>query len=95
MELEGKNTELAFQLTNLMKRLEEMYEMNKQLQGDIEASKRDQDAHKFTITQLEDRIGLMSQEYENSIHRKAVIQQQYKQLQRSHEEICAKLQEER
>jgi hypothetical protein len=31
MELEGKNTELAFQLTNLMKRLEEMYEMNKQL----------------------------------------------------------------
>lgn len=68
-----------------------MYEANKQLEGDIESSKRENDSQRFTITQLEDKIELMNQEYENSIHRKAVIEQQYKQLQRANEDICAKL----
>jgi hypothetical protein len=56
MELENKNTELAFQLTNIVKRLEEMYEVNKQLEGDVESSKRENDSQRFTITQLEDKI---------------------------------------
>lgn len=68
-----------------------MYEANKQLEGDIESAKRENDSQRFTITQLEDKIELMNQEYENSIHRKAVIEQQYKQLQRANEDICAKL----
>ncbi len=73
MELQSKNTELTFQMTNIMKRLEEMYEMNKLLQGDIEVFKKDNDTLKFTIAQLDDKIRLMEQEYDNSIHRKAVI----------------------
>ena len=90
-----KNAQLTLELTNNMQRLQEIYEANKQLEQELEKTRAEQGALQSQLSDLQQENTMVNNDYEANLRRKAVVEQQYNQLKREHDDLKYKAEEER
>lgn len=78
-----------------MQRLQEIYEANKQLEQELEKSKAEHGILQGQLSDLQQENTMINNDYEANLRKKAVIEQQFNQLKKDHDDLLVKAEEEK
>lgn len=78
-----------------MQRLQDIYEANKQLEQELEKSKSELSILQGQLSDLQQENTMINNDYETNLRKKAVIEQQFNQLKKDHDDLLGKAEEEK
>lgn len=73
-----------------MQRLQEIYEANKQLDHELEKSKAELGTLQGQLSDLQHENTLINNDYEANLRKKAVVEHQFNQLKKDHDDLLGK-----